>query len=121
MQAEEQPSEKISPRDIPGEQLTGKRKGRTHKRRIVLFVAASLLSAGLIALLGSQLVTPTQNQSNVGNNPLIGHPAPDFTLAVLSTHAGQTIHLASWKGKPIMLNFWASWCDPCKHEAPLLE
>src|SRR5258708_14128908 len=31
------------------------------------------------------------------------------------------MHLADLKGKPIVLNFWASWCDPCKHEAPLLQ
>ncbi|SRR6266702_3574854 len=123
MQAEEQPSGKTSPGDKSGEQFTGERKGRTQKRRIVLFVVASLLSVGLLALLGSQLLVPAQNQSDAGSSPLIGHPAPDFTLAVLGPHAGSapTIHLASLKGKPIMLNFWASWCIPCQHEAPLLQ
>src|SRR6266567_6440637 len=123
MQAEEQPSEKPSSGDMPGQQLTGERKGRAQKRRIVLFVVASLLSVGLLALLGSQLLVPAQNQSDAGSSPLIDHPAPDFTLAVLGPHAGSapTIHLASLKGKPIMLNFWASWCIPCQHEAPLLQ
>ena len=123
MQAEEQPSGKTSPGDKSGEQFTGERKGRTQKRRIVLYVVASLLSAGLLALLGSQLLVPAQNQSDAGSSPLIDHPAPDFTLAVLGPHAGSapTIHLASLKGKPIMLNFWASWCNPCQHEAPLLQ
>jgi len=123
MQAEEQPSVNTSPGDKSGEQLTGERKGRTQKRRIVLFVVASLLSVGLLALLGSQLLVPAQNQSDAGSSPLIGHPAPDFTLAVLGPHssAASTIHLASLKGKPIMLNFWASWCIPCQHEAPLLQ
>jgi len=83
----------------------------------------SLVNLALLVLLGSQLLTPAQNQSNAASSPLIGHPAPDFTLAVLSAHAGAAskMHLADLKGKPIVLNFWASWCDPCKHEAPLLQ
>jgi len=82
-----------------------------------------LVNLALLALLGSQLLTPAQNQSNASSSPLIGHPAPDFTLVVLSAHAGTAVkmHLADLKGKPIVLNFWASWCDPCKHEAPLLQ
>ena len=84
----------------------------------------SLVCLGLLALLGSQLLTPASNQAATVNS-LIGHPAPDFTLSVLSTNSGSTspitMHLARLKGKPIVLNFWASWCDPCKHEAPLLE
>jgi cytochrome c biogenesis protein CcmG/thiol:disulfide interchange protein DsbE len=84
----------------------------------------SLLCIGLLTLFGSQLLTPMHNQASAAHS-LIGHPAPDFTLAVLSAKAGPAslskIHLASLEGKPIILNFWASWCDPCKHEAPLLE
>ncbi len=89
----------------------------------MIVVGVSLVNLALLVLLGSQLLTPAQNQSNAGSSPLIGHPAPDFTLAVLSAHAGAAskMHLADLKGKPIMLNFWASWCDPCKHEAPLLQ
>ena len=98
-----------------------RRRRSVRKRRIVVFLLVILVSAGFLALLGSQVLTPAQNQSNAAVSPLLGHPAPDFTLAVLSTHPTPAIHLAGLKGKSVMLNFWASWCDVCKAEARLLQ
>ncbi|MCL4533929.1 MAG: TlpA family protein disulfide reductase [Bacteroidetes bacterium] len=54
---------------------------------------------------------------NVGTK--IGDQAPDFTLKTLD--GGTTIHLSDYRGKPVFVNFWASWCPPCKAEMPDIE
>ena len=50
-------------------------------------------------------------------SPLKGRPAPAFALEDLS---GRKVSLASYKGKAVLINFWATWCAPCKIETPWL-
>jgi len=52
------------------------------------------------------------------STPLVGQPAPALELPDLS---GTTHDLASYRGHPVVLNFWASWCLPCREEMPALD
>ncbi len=49
---------------------------------------------------------------------LTGKVAPDFSLSLFD---GRTVRLSEFRGSVVFLNFWASWCPPCRDEAPLLE
>lgn len=73
--------------------------------------AASLLVLGLIALLAWGVVR--------GNNgPRDSGEAPDFTLVGFD---GRSITLSELRGQVVVINFWASWCLPCREEAAYLE
>ncbi len=49
---------------------------------------------------------------------VVGEPAPDFDATTIN---GEKLHLADFKGQVLVLNFWATWCEPCKKELPLLD
>jgi peroxiredoxin len=73
-----------------------------------------LLAAGALALWGIF----TLLQKDFQSGPDIGKLAPDFQLPAL---AGGDQSLASYRGKAVILNFWATWCEPCRQEMPSLE
>ena len=85
------------------------------KRSVALIaVVALVLVGGLAILLATrQPLTATPLQS-----PLLGKAAPAFRGHELS---GGTFSLAAERGNVVVLNFWASWCTPCKEEAPNLS
>jgi cytochrome c biogenesis protein CcmG/thiol:disulfide interchange protein DsbE len=81
-----------------------------------LKITAQALALGLVAGLLALLVWQLGHQQHA---PAVGAVAPTFTLHRLDGPGN--VSLASYRGKPVVLNFWASWCDPCKSEAAVLE
>jgi thiol-disulfide isomerase/thioredoxin len=77
---------------------------------------------GLLRLMASAavlgLVLSTATAARPHPSAQVGLPAPDFRV---TTFDGQTLTLADLKGQVVVLNFWATWCGPCKRELPLLE
>jgi peroxiredoxin len=87
------------------------KEGNLSMRALILFLAIFSLLAG-----GCKEAPVTENKaaSAAGGGEL----APDFTLKNLQ---GETVRLADFRGKVVFLNFWATWCPPCRAEMPSME
>jgi len=85
-------------------------------KKTLLALAAALLLAGIAVV--QQLATAKTTALPTEEAPKVGYLAPAFELKTLD---GGTLGIARGeRDKPVILNFWASWCDPCRMEAPLL-
>jgi peroxiredoxin len=85
--------------------LSGERSGF-----VPLVVISGLCAVGIAALVYLRAPAPPA--------PAIGSPAPEFELASL---AGSSVSLSSQRGQVLFVNFWATWCPPCRDEAPSLQ
>jgi DsbE subfamily thiol:disulfide oxidoreductase len=92
-------------------------------RTRIIPALALLMVVGLLGLLAYSLFGPKAGrpQGRINSSGAIvtesGRTAPDFSAALLN---GDTFNLADYRGKIVVLNFWASWCPPCQEETPLL-
>jgi cytochrome c biogenesis protein CcmG, thiol:disulfide interchange protein DsbE len=84
----------------------------TQRLKLTAQVVVLAAVAGLLALLVWQL-------GHQQHAPRVGAKAPGFTLRRLD--GSGTVSLAAYRGKAVVLNFWASWCNPCKSEAKVLQ
>lgn len=79
-----------------------------------LIVRIVVLSIILVALGSAFYQAITNDDSPVR----VGHPAPDFELRTLD---GDMVRLSDYRGQGVFINFWASWCGPCREEMPDME
>ncbi len=105
-----------SPGGVAGSRGLGPSRGRLATALIVI------AAAGIVVLLAVPLGrtpsgTPAASSVVVGGSPLLDKPLPELVLQDLD---GRTVRTADLRGRPLIVNIWASWCVPCREEFPLL-
>jgi thiol-disulfide isomerase/thioredoxin len=88
------------------------------QRRPRFELTLTLARTGAALLLLSSLGCATTGAEGGGSGGPVGAPLPPLKVDALS---GKTINVASYRGRVLLLDVWASWCDPCKQELPVLN
>ena len=84
------------------------------KKVIAAIALIILFTVAMVNAMSKEEVKPVDKQSGLE----IGNKAPDFELKLLT---GETVKLSDYQGKRVLLNFWATWCPPCKAEMPDMQ
>lgn len=101
--------------------MVGTRRRSAVDRAVVLLLVLGMLLAGCGGVRPEG--SPEAPQAAAGEasvaKPLPGYPAADIQATDVAT--GEVVTLADLQGQPVFLNFWATWCPPCKDEMPEME
>ncbi len=89
--------------------------GRAALRHKVLSAVIAVCAAGSLIAIGV-----VGSASGEAAQPAAPVTAPEFSLPLLGDESGQQVALGAYRGQPLIVNFFASWCEPCKTETPLL-
>jgi cytochrome c biogenesis protein CcmG, thiol:disulfide interchange protein DsbE len=105
---------------------SGHRASSTGRRRygwrtIAGLSVASLVSGALMVILFLRLLTAGQAVSADPVSPIIGHHATNFTVSTWNGKIGTLLRLSDFAGKPVVVNFFGSWCAECVEEQPVLN
>ena len=85
---------------------------------VIGLVGGMAIFGGLARFWPHSAAAPASTPGTPAPAPVAGAPAPDFTL---SDTSGKSITLSSLKGQAVLINFWATWCDPCQREMPAIQ
>src|SRR5665811_1957283 len=111
-------SNTVTPQSDTGNEVT--RQGRL--QQVVIATVT-----GLVIILAAFWIARSQGMGELGDGgvnshllPKVGEPAPEF-MTLYATGDNEVFRLSELKGQPVWLNFWGSWCPPCRAEMPELQ